>query len=256
MGKRVIFYTCVTGGYDNLQDPLAIIPDADYVCLVPRGEKNNVYSGVWQIVEFDSPVTNQIAASRYPKIMAHEFFPEYEYSLYIDGNIDIVSQDFYDVIRDKIKSESFFSAPAHPFTKCVYKEAYRIVKADKDHLSNVLKAVRFLKNKKFPRNFGLYENSILLRKHNDMAVKAVDTMWWKLFQSFPNRDQLTLTFCLRENKIAIDYLFGENVNARNFSALKLRKHPESRKKGLKEFIHRKAGILRRVVISLFLATIN
>lgn len=244
-------YTCISGGYDSLRQPSAVRPGVEYLCFVPRGEKTCDNVGVWKIVEFESPASDPVIKSRYPKMMPHLFLSQYDFSLYVDANVGIVSDGLYDMLEGKMASGSRFSAPSHPINDCAYDEAEFVVKCSKDTLWHVLRTVRFLKKERFPRHFGLYENGVIFRRHNIKEVMAVDSLWWKLFVKYPKRDQLLLAYCLWKYNIAIDYLlpFGENM--RNSAFFSYGVHGKKSKDPNDSFWGRKLRTFPKLIIRLF-----
>ena len=78
MNKTVV-YTCISGQYDILKDPLFISKDVDYVCFTDQP----FYSTIWQIkpipteLDYLTPVKKQ----RCIKINPHKFLPEYDISV-------------------------------------------------------------------------------------------------------------------------------------------------------------------------------
>ena len=115
--KKVI-YTCLTGGYDRLEQPAAVAPDWDYVCFTDTEGQD----GVWQLrkIPFESP--DSVVRSRYPKILPHKALPEYKYSVYLDANLCIVDAEFYRIADRLIADEIPFAQVEHPDRDCVYEE--------------------------------------------------------------------------------------------------------------------------------------
>ena len=67
-----------------------------------------------------------------------------------------------------------------------------------------------------PRHAGLYETGILVRKHNDPAVVALDECWWSLLlKSRASRDQLCFTPALRESAVEPARLLPKGTDVRN-----------------------------------------
>ena len=42
-----VVYTCITGAYDTLRQPLATRPDWDYICFTDNSSEKS--DGVWQL---------------------------------------------------------------------------------------------------------------------------------------------------------------------------------------------------------------
>ena len=69
------------------------------------------------------------------------------------------------------------------------------------------------KREGFPRHYGLYENSILIRKHKDEEVRRLMEAWWDEYMRYPTRDQLSLPYVIR--KFGYDrstiHIMGKNL---------------------------------------------
>ena len=85
MNKNVC-YTCIVGKYDSLKDPTYITEGWDYICYT---DNINFKSNLWEIRPLPNDIKNldNSRKNRYIKINAHKIFPEYTFSLYIDGTM-------------------------------------------------------------------------------------------------------------------------------------------------------------------------
>lgn len=220
--KKVV-YTCLTGHYDELKQPLAIRPDWDYICFsdcIPEGK-----NGAWQIRRIPIKAKDAVLASRYAKLMPHKVLPEFDWSLYIDANLQIVSDGLYDILDRHISSGESICQVKHWGRDCAYDE---IVECYRLGYFSFCKALRFkksLQREGFPRNYGLFENNIILRHHNEKSIIAADEMWWKLFSSGQKRDQLSINYVYWKLGLKPKLLFDEGVNARNCNHINYYHHP-------------------------------
>ena len=79
MMEKIAIYTCIIGGYDELQQPAVVEEGFDFICFVGPGEKTSDRVGVWEIRELaELPGGNPRMASRWPKMHPHLLLPEYE----------------------------------------------------------------------------------------------------------------------------------------------------------------------------------
>ena len=224
MNKKVI-YTCLTGGYDRLEQPVAVAPDWDYVCFTDTDGQD----GVWRLrkIPFDSP--DPVSRSRYPKILPHQVFPEYEYSVYMDANIRITDAEFYHIVDRLITDEISFAQVQHPDRDCVYEELRYCYLKDKINTRIAFRLHRKWTAEGLPRHAGLYENNLLLRRHNITEARALDEAWWKAFSAGVPRDQLCLQPIFLRHGIHPALLLGNGLNARNVPFLKYTLHPPTGK---------------------------
>ncbi len=223
--KNVI-YTILVGNYDSLMQPLAVDERFDYVCF--SNDITDEKVGVWTIRRIPFENSDNTRVSRYPKILPHKVFPDCDYSLYIDANIQIIGRELYDVINRKIEENALIAQVPNIFRNCIYKDieiAYRKRKVD---LKGAKRQYKHLEQEEFPAHFGLFENNVILRKHNDPMVIEISEAWWKEYSNYTHRDQFCLMYVYWRHNYMPTYLFGEGKNARNVEYLKLVKHPRKK----------------------------
>ena len=190
---RKVIYTCITGGYDALRQPATVKPDWDYICFTDN--EAVCADGIWQFRRTEGPDAK--TASRYPKILPHKVLPDYDVSLYIDSNLVLAGDAIYDAADAAIASGTAWAGVKHPQRDCIYEEIRKCYLAGHCRWRDAFLLERRLKKSGFPRQAGLLENNIILRKHNLPAVMEVDENWWKVFLAGPRRDQLHLMPLLR-----------------------------------------------------------
>jgi len=224
MSKKVI-YTCLTGGYDHLEQPAAVTPDWDYVCFTDMDGQD----GVWQLrkIPFESP--DPVVRSRYPKILAHKVLSEYDYSVYMDANIRITDAEFYRIADRCITDGISFAQVQHPDRDCVFEELRYCYLKDKVSTRTAFGLHRDWKAGGLPRHAGLFENNLILRRHLLTEVTALDEDWWRAFSAGVPRDQLCLMPVFLRHGVRPSLLLGPGLNARNVPFLKYTLHPPTGK---------------------------
>lgn len=206
--RKIVVYTCVTGAYDAPKRPSALPAGADYVCFTPDAE--SCPPGAPEGMDLDDQML-----SRWYKLNPHLLFPDYEYSLWIDGNIDLLGGELFATIEEQTARGVLYSGIRHPERDDVYAESYKILANGRDVARRLRRTVRFLRSEGFPRHAGLMENNVILRRHNDPAVVSFDELWWSLMLRYSHRDQMTQGYCLRKCGIEPSYLIPEGFSARN-----------------------------------------
>lgn len=187
----LVVYTALFGDYDELIDPPQEYDGCVFVCFT---DQKNIQSNVWRIllVEDDSLPPNIM--NRKYKMLPHIFLPEYKYSLYLDANIKLKSNPR--VLLNKYLSNSLFVAPKHYCRSCIYEEAVDCIITQKDSTDKIVEQMKGYKKRGMPAKFGLSENNILLRSHNEPEVSTLMEDWWREIQNKSNRDQLSLPFLM------------------------------------------------------------
>ena len=222
---RKVIYTCLTGGYDRLEQPAAVDPSYDYICFTDTEGQD----GVWQLrkIPFDSP--DPVSRSRYPKILPHKVLTDYDCSAYLDANIRIMSAEFYAIVDRLIADEITFAQVEHPDRDCVYDELRYCYLKDKVDTRTAFRLYRKWTGEGLPRHAGLYENNLIFRRHNITEARALDEAWWKGWENGVHRDQLCLMPIFLRHNIHPALLLGKGLNARNVPYLKYTLHPPTGK---------------------------
>ncbi len=243
--NRKVVYTSIVGGFDSLTQPFVIDETFDYVCFVRKGQMSEKLIGIWTIVEIPYENDNDRILSRYPKMLPHIVLPNYDYSLWIDGNVTIRTKEIYDIVNQKICDNVIYSGLNHWSRDCAYDDAAGCVMSSKDSLKSILKTVRFLKKEKFPKHWGLFENNVIFRKHHDKQIVQFDELWWDTFLKEARRDQLIFPYCFRKVGLEKNYLLPKEYCSRNHNAFLHVKHSVQKKQ--LNFVERMVdGITRRI----------
>ena len=210
---RIAVYTCIVGLSEMIEPPYFVSENCDYYIFTDMDIPQDY---VWKKIDIamlslpcDSP--NEI--NRYIKLHPHEFFKDYEYSLYVDGNIQIVT-DVLPMVN-KMTEKEIIALHAHDRRSCAYKEAK--VFFDIPRLRKFAQAadrqMAAYRERGFPEDFGLFENPIIIRKHNDLVCQEVMDLWWEQLVTYSMRDQLSLPYVLWKLKIPEDkiHIMGANL---------------------------------------------
>lgn len=187
--EKIVVYTCITGNYDILTAPLETEQDIDYICITDQSESN--LSG-WKISKKLSYQGNNAAANRHAKMQPHILFPEYDISVYIDGNIKIIGN-----IRELVKSALLNNNIAlynHPYRNCIFREANECAVIGFDWFWRIEKQMNGYKKIGYPAENGLFECNVIIRRHRNKTVQTLMNAWWETYQNGIKRDQISLPF--------------------------------------------------------------
>lgn len=225
--KRIVIYTCVTGSYDTVQQPYPAPEGFDFIQFVAKGVPHNERNGVWKIEELPVSWDNPIITSRFPKLSPQTLLEDYEYSLWIDGNVQIANPEVYNICTRLMDAGVQYAGIIHPSRDCAYEECERVLKDDRESLARLLHVVRYLHKNSLPRHAGLMENNVIFRKHNDPAVIEFDRLWQERFVLHsPKRDQLIHSLCLRDvPDMEVKLFLPKGQTAMNSPIFHYEKHP-------------------------------
>ena len=226
MSSKIAIYTSIFGGYDDLPEIHFKSNNCDFLCFT----ENNIKSTDWKIIKspviYKDPNRN---AKRF-KVLPHKYLQEYDYSIWIDGNM-IVKGDVNELI-EKFLLDSPIALYSHANNtldsrSCPYEEAEYIltignknynlnpergILAYKDNPAIISKQMQNYEYAGFPRNNGLITGMVILRGHNHPDCMEVMEQWWSEISYNSKRDQLSLNYSAWKKDVKINYLPGDSRN--------------------------------------------
>lgn len=210
--EKIAVYTCIFGQYDKLQEPLIKPDNIDYFVITDQDIPEDSLWKKVDIEEFTDRLDsyNNVMKNRYFKMFPEKVFDEYKYSIYIDGNIRVIT----DLTEYLYKLSSVgISIHSHGLRNCVYNEASAAKIFKKSSPSTIKAYMERLTENNFPKQYGLLECNVILRSHHNEICKHIMQQWWAEFEKYIKRDQLSLPFILFKNNIAIEEvaLLGDNI---------------------------------------------
>lgn len=234
MRNKFVIYSVIVGGYDEVKQPVVIDDRFDYVLFSDNIDVWQI--GVWQVKRIPYNDDDLLRLSRYPKLMPNKVLPEYEASLYIDGTLQIASDYIYDRFFELIRSNVEWGGIKHYYRDCIYDEICGIVtfpdKATHDY--ECIKWFMKLKKEGFPSHFGLYENNVIFRLHND-NVAMIGELWWQTLETLCRRDQFSLMYLFWKYPMSRDYFLIPEEDAKHTNHFIYNKHSNSRKNTVLNF---------------------
>lgn len=192
--KKVAIYTCITGGYDKFEEQKIIIPNCDYFIISDREMNCSRYT---ENINISEVITNDIKDSRlqnrYCKMHGHTIFRDYEYSIYLDGNIEIL-QDISSYLE--LTNESGIAFYKHEVRECIYDEGMAVMFLNKADSKQIKKQLKEYAEEGMPAKYGLLAGGVILRNHHSSLGNQIMENWWKEYSKWPTRDQISLMYTL------------------------------------------------------------
>lgn len=192
--KRWVIYTALFGDYDRLVEPKEAWPDFDFVCFT---DQTGLSSPLWKIVEVESDRESPVELNRKHKMLPHRYLVEYEGSLYVDSNIQILRNP-RKLMEDCLRKGGYLQAK-HSLRECVYEEAKECVIFKKAGYTETIRQVIRYRTEGFPAYYGMSENGVMFRDHRNTEVINLMEQWWEEYRIGSRRDQLSLPYVLWKN---------------------------------------------------------
>lgn len=203
---KVAIYTVSTGGYDSIKEPIYVDDSFDYYVFTNADIPED---SVWRKISAKNlkPGMTSLEQARFLKTHPHNYFGDYEYSIFIDGNVQITA-DIKPLIYTMVQSKKIIAIHQHNIRNCAYHEGRIIWAQGRAKLRDIRKQLGSYKKEGFPKNYGLFETNIVIRKHSDPKCVAIMETWWNEIDKFTKRDQLSFTYSLWKNNVDSNFVLS------------------------------------------------
>jgi len=236
--NKIAIITAIYGNYDNIKEHNIQSKDSvDWYCFT---NNKNMKSKQWTIINkpyhteddedsifhkyknyysknSNNKIKNMMNA-KYYKIKSHkiDILKKYDYIVWIDGSI-FLQNNFINNIQSLINKNYQLINFKHSVRNNINDETFvskKLLKYQNQDLDNQYKTYI---EEGFQDNFGLFENTIIIRKNNKKINKLFDD-WWIHNLKYSYQDQISYPFVLWKNKMNPDFIINENVfNNREYS---------------------------------------
>lgn len=204
---RIAIYTCITNNYDQLNEPLYMEDNCDYFFITDKkGVEQLSLPSAYKIIDIEKVVPADLISpkekNRYCKSHGYEIFKDYDYSIYLDGNIQIV-KPILPLL--KLMGQVGVAFHKHPAADDAYEEALslslrtRITKEEAD------KTIKWFWNSGMPRFYGMVECGVILCDNKSSTACELLNNWFSNYhKGAAKRDQMYMAFTLWKMGIEIN----------------------------------------------------
>ena len=222
-----VIYTAMIGGYDGLVEPDYKPEGWDFVCFSDRDLK----SETWDVRPTLPLYIDNTRTARKHKLLPHRLFPDYEYSLWLDGNIkvrDDVNELLGHLDGCNYATHDHLQNPLDP-RGCIYDEGSTILQLGiknggnyKDNPDLIKRQMERYVKEGYPSKNGLVVQMEVLRRHNEQdVVDSMEDQWVELKYN-SKREQLSFNYIAWKNKLKFSYIQGDSRDNKYF--LNMGKH--------------------------------
>lgn len=213
---KVAVYTCITGGYDKLEDPCVHENNVDYFAFVDDVSKYDVKG--WKIKEIPAEIkelvnNDNVLVNRYVKFHPGDVIDDkYDYAVYIDGNIKVMGE--ISPLVGAVNLKTGLALHRHRQRGSLYDEIKVCLMLKKGNKKKLKEQFRKYEREGFPKEFGLYEcNVIISDLRNKKSAKILDDWWNEFKRSESYRDQIALPYVIWKNGLKYEDVgsLGNNV---------------------------------------------
>jgi len=220
--KHYVIYTAIVGNYDEIPQPLVVDDRFDYILFSNDIKESRV--GVWQVRTIDYENSDRIKIARYVKTHPDFLLDGYEFSIWVDANIQIKTDYIYNRTIELFSDDLTISAVVHPERDCIYKEMFVVYDLCYETENTILEWAEVLRKNKYPKGNGLNETGVIYRNHGKSQIKDFDSLWWNCIDKYSHRDQLSFNYALWKLNLECISLLPKDQNVRFFEGFNYISH--------------------------------
>lgn len=200
---RIAVYTSVFGAYDEMYYPRIYFDNVDYYYVSDeKPDELGCYKWIDASSVIPSGISSPIKRNRYVKMHPHILFPEYEYSIYIDGIVEVTG-DVRNYFKENPTGISVFK---YYNRDCLYYEALQMANYKRVSISDIYQQITRYLNEGYPLHYGMTEMPVIARVHHKRECKKIMEDWWSEFDRTAQRDQLSFMYVMWRNGYSLDDL--------------------------------------------------
>lgn len=237
MSSKFVIYTVMVGDYGSIHQPIAVDDRFDYILFSNNIKQSE--AGIWQVRPIPEVVKkDNKRLSRYPKTHPETLLAEYDASLYIDANIQIADSWVYERFI-KCFEKNYDTAGIQLVLTgrdCIYRHSYDMCTTRAEHDYNAIRQCNAMMKRGFPEHFGLNENNVIFRTHNE-KMRRVDKEWWWWISNYSFRDQFSYMYCFWKYGINRNLFLPAGEDSRNSPHFVFHQHNEIESVSKNKWVH-------------------
>jgi len=209
--NKVVVFTALTGGYEELPRPQYLNTYYDYVAFCDEPIDSQ---GVWEVRPMDFWHPDKVRMARRIKTNPHVYLKGYDLAIWIDANV-VIEKDISQYVDDFKSSSSCVAGIPHPIRNCVYHEAKSIMEAKKDTAYRVDRQINKYRKEQYPEYNGLIETNLMMLKLDSPGTSRLLNRWWSEICKYSHRDQLSINYSLWKEGLDWHVLMKDRVSLRD-----------------------------------------
>lgn len=194
---RVVVVTSITAGRDSLKED-QVTDGADFVAFCDEP----VESSTWEVRKACNLFVDPLRNAKIHKVLSHLYFPEHDYSLWMDARFELVTP-VVELIERYLKDvDALFLR--HKIHKTLPEEVEACIKLSLDDPEVIREQAARYKLTDHRFQHGLPVGGVILRRHAPV-VEAFNAAWWAEICRGSRRDQLSLLYAAERSGLRWGY---------------------------------------------------
>jgi len=186
-------YTAVFGDFEKVWSPLRQTSDTQFLLVTENSRRVDIWE-TYQVAagNFGSPRL----ANRYQKTLYYRALEPEGFSVYIDANVRPINS-LASIFEAFEASGADIGMYRHYARSSVKEEAAACLARKKvDNPEALDVELALYASAGFPDDQGMWEGSVIFRRHSSQRLAEAMNEWWDLYSRFQTRDQFSLPFVI------------------------------------------------------------
>lgn len=198
---KIVVYTAISKGYDWLKPvPPLWRAMARFVAFLE--EPQSVLG--WEIRSLHHGFNDPCRNAKIHKILPHRYFPDADFSLWVDGSVELKSQLPIQLWPEEFLGKHDLAVFKHTFRRCIYVEGAWCIMQGYDDAFIIDQQMEKYFKQGFPRDSGLALCLVLFRRHCE-KTKKFNEAWWREISAYSRRDQLSFNYTAQKQGLRFRY---------------------------------------------------
>jgi len=200
--KDMVVYKGVFGQPDVFLEPAAPLNEVEAVCYT---DLDFVGESAWSMIQLHLDSLSPPKRNRRVKIYWPEIFDCFDYSLYLDSNVELLVHP-RELIQF-LEPGSDIAVFRHPDRVCAYHEGRVCMRAGLAEAMVMRDQLAAYRTAGFPPGFGLWACTVILRHHTP-RMADFGRRWWHEVEKHSHRDQVSFPYVVWETETRVSEFPG------------------------------------------------
>ena len=199
---NMVIFTGVFGQTDVFLEPAVPLDDVEAVCYT---DLDFVGESTYRMIHVDLDSLSPPKRNRRVKIYWPEIFDCFDYSLYLDSNVELLvhPREFIQFLE----TGSDIAVFRHPDRICAYHEGRVCMHAGLAEAMVMRDQLTAYRTAGFPPGFGLWACTVVLRNHTP-RMRELNRRWWHEVEQHSHRDQVSFPYVVWETETQVSEFPG------------------------------------------------
>ena len=200
MPSNLIIYSCELGGFEHPWPPLNQLSQVATILLTDTPKQ----SAGWDRLEvINDDLGSARLTNRFYKMLHHHALDPNAVSVYVDANVRPINS-LVPLFEAFEASGADIGMYRHYARSSVREEAAACLARNKvDNPEALEEELALYASSGFPDDQGMWEGSVIFRRHSSQRLAKAMGEWWDLYSRFQTRDQFSLPFVIWKHGLEV-----------------------------------------------------